>query len=126
MTVDGLIYASSMVILDCARRKTPLPVLARWLLGLGITATLAANVAHGLGHGLTGAAVAGGALVGSYELLMMIIRSAQLQGAGTALGGQPECMPDTDPLQAQAAQAFAVELVAGACRRCARSAPGCI
>jgi hypothetical protein len=29
------------------------PALARWLLGLGIVATFAANVAHGLGHGLT-------------------------------------------------------------------------
>jgi hypothetical protein len=48
--VDGLIYASSMVLLDCARREVPVPALARWLLGLGIAATLAANVAHGLGH----------------------------------------------------------------------------
>ena len=60
LTVDGLIYASSMVMLDSARRKTPVPALARWLLGLGIAATLAANVAHGLGHGLIGASVAGG------------------------------------------------------------------
>ncbi|HEY2641989.1 MAG TPA: DUF2637 domain-containing protein [Streptosporangiaceae bacterium] len=51
LTVDGLIYASSMVMLDSARRKTPVPMLARWLLGLGIAATLAANVVHGLGHG---------------------------------------------------------------------------
>ncbi|MGH3295332.1 MAG: DUF2637 domain-containing protein, partial [Trebonia sp.] len=49
LTVDGLIYASSMVMLDSARRKTAVPGLARWLLGLGIAATLAANVAHGLG-----------------------------------------------------------------------------
>ena len=56
LTVDGLIYASSMVMLDSARRKVPVPALARWLLGLGIVATLAANVAHGLGHGLIGAA----------------------------------------------------------------------
>ena len=74
LTVDGLIYASSMVMLDSARRKTPVPALARWLLGLGlgIAATLGANVAHGLGHGLVGAAVAAWpaiALVGSYELL---------------------------------------------------------
>ena len=106
LTVDGLIYASSMVMLDCARRKVPVPALARWLLGLGITATLAANVAHGLGHGVVGAAVAAWpavALVGSYELLMMIIRSAQLPGTETALGGAPECMPATDPLQTQAA-----------------------
>jgi len=43
LTVDGLIYASSMVMLDSARRKVPVPALARWLLGLGIAATLAAN-----------------------------------------------------------------------------------
>ena len=105
LTVDGLICASSMVMLDCARRKVPVPALARWLLGLGITATLAANVAHGLGHGVVGAAVAAWpavALVGSYELLMMIIRSAQLPGTETALGGAPECMPATDPLQTPA------------------------
>jgi hypothetical protein len=116
LTVDGLIYASSMVMLDCARRKVPVPALARWLLGPGITATLGVNVAHGLGHGLTGAAVAAWpavALVGSYELLMMIIRSARLSGTDTALGGQPGCMPDTGPLQVRAAQAFAVELAAG-------------
>src|SRR5690348_5835341 len=47
LTVDGLIYASSMVMLDSARRKASVPALARWPLGLGI----AANVAHGLGHG---------------------------------------------------------------------------
>jgi len=58
LTVDGLIYASSMVILDCARRKVPIPALARWLLGVGITTTLAANVARVLGHGLMGAAAA--------------------------------------------------------------------
>jgi hypothetical protein len=58
LTVDGLIYASSMVMLDSARRKMPVPALSRWLLGLGIAATLAANIAHGLGHGLAGAAVA--------------------------------------------------------------------
>jgi hypothetical protein len=116
LTVDGLIYASSMVMLDSARRKGAVPALARWLLGLGIGATLAANVAHGLGHGLAGAAVAAWpavALVGSYELLMMIIRSAQVPGTGTTLREVPKRTQNTDPLQAQAPQAFAVELAAG-------------
>jgi hypothetical protein len=75
-----------------------------------------ADSAHGLGHGLTGAAVAAWpevALVGSYELLVMIIRAAQLPGTDTVPGGAPECMPDIDPLQVQAASAFAVERVAG-------------
>jgi hypothetical protein len=56
------------------------PSLARWLLSLGIVATLAANVAHGLGRGIFGAAVGAWpavALVGSYELLLMIVRSEQ-------------------------------------------------
>jgi hypothetical protein len=71
-----------MVMLDLARRKTPVPALAHWLLGLGIAATLAANVAHGLGHGPIGAAVAAWpavALVGSHELHMMVIRSSAVQ-----------------------------------------------
>jgi hypothetical protein len=89
LTVDGLIYASSMVMLDSARRGGCVPALARWLLDLGIIATLAANIAHGLGHGIIGAAVAAWlavALVGSYELLMMVIRSAQAERF-TGLGG---------------------------------------
>jgi hypothetical protein len=39
------------------------------------------------------------ALVGSYELLMMIIRSAPVPEAGTALRGVPERLPVADPLQ---------------------------
>jgi hypothetical protein len=58
LTVDGLIWASSMVMLDSTRRGMRVPTLSRWLLGLRIAVTLAANVAHGLGHGLIGAAVA--------------------------------------------------------------------
>lgn len=81
LTVDGLIYASSMVLLLCARRGLAVPALARWALGLGIAATLAANIAHGLDHGPVGAIVAAWpavALVLGYELLMGVIR------AGTA------------------------------------------
>jgi hypothetical protein len=108
LTVDGLIYASSMVMLDSARRKMPVPALARWLLGVGIAATLAANVAHGLGHGLTSAAVAAWpavALVGSYELLMLVIRSSQISA-----DSKPGLA--ADPLQEQAAEMFAEQLAA--------------
>jgi hypothetical protein len=50
--VGGLIYASSTVMRDSEHRKMPVPDLARWLLGVGIAATLAANITHGLGHGI--------------------------------------------------------------------------
>ncbi|MEU8306730.1 DUF2637 domain-containing protein [Actinomadura sp. NPDC048955] len=46
-TVDGLIWAASMVILDASRRKHPAPPLAKWSLAVGIVATVGANVAHG-------------------------------------------------------------------------------
>jgi hypothetical protein len=36
LTVDGLIYASSMVMLDSARRGLRVPALARWLLAWGL------------------------------------------------------------------------------------------
>jgi hypothetical protein len=57
-TIDGLVYASSMKVLYAARHRVPVPSLARWLLGLGIVATLAANMAQGWSHGPVGAVVA--------------------------------------------------------------------
>ena len=78
-TIDGLVYASSMVVLSAARHRVPVPSLARWLLGLGIAATLTANMAQGWSHGLVGAAVAAWpavSLVGSYELLAWLIRTS--------------------------------------------------
>ena len=79
-TVDGLIWAASMVVLDASRRHHPVPVLAKWSLAVGIVATIGANLAHGLNHGPIGALVSAWpalALVGSFELLMMLIRTHQ-------------------------------------------------
>ncbi|MGH3221103.1 MAG: DUF2637 domain-containing protein, partial [Streptosporangiaceae bacterium] len=82
-TIDGLVYASSMVNLYAARHRLPVPALARWLLALGIIATLAANMAQGWSHGPVGAVIAAWpavSLVGSYELLVWIIRTAAAGG----------------------------------------------
>jgi len=116
-TVDGPICASSMVLPDPARREAPVPALARWLPDLGVAATLAANVAHGLGHGPAGAAVAAWpavALVGSYELCMTIIRGTRQPDGGVS-GAEhvPGAVSGTDPLRVQAAEAFAAEVAAG-------------
>ena len=72
-TIDGLVYASSMLNLYAARHRLVVPALARWLLALGIVATLAANMAQGWSHGPVGAVIAAWpavSLVGSYELLI--------------------------------------------------------
>ena len=95
-TIDGLVYSSSMVVLYAARHRLPVPRLARWLLALGIVATLAANVAHGWSHGPVGAAVAAwpaASLVGSYELLLWLIRTA----AAGAVAREPEAVHGVGP-----------------------------
>ena len=55
-------------------------LLAAWSLGTGIVATVGANLAHDVGHGPVGALVSAWpalALVGSFELLMMLIRTGR-------------------------------------------------
>jgi hypothetical protein len=94
LTIDGLIYAASMVLLNAARQGTRAHWLAYGALGLGISATLAANVAAGLTYGPAGALVAAWpapALVISYELLMIVVRSSvrAAPGPGTPCPGRP-------------------------------------
>src|ERR1700744_605418 len=89
-TVDGLIWAASMVVLDASRRDHRVPRLAAWSLGAGICATVGPNLAHGVGHGPVGALVSAWpalALVGSFELLMMLIRTGRRERTDEA-GGQ--------------------------------------
>jgi hypothetical protein len=74
-------------------------------------------VAHGLGHGPVGAAVAAWsatALVRSYELFMTIIRGTR-QPDGCVPGEEhvSGTVPGTDPLRVQAAEVFAADVAAG-------------
>lgn len=90
-TVDGLIYASGMVLLQAARYRQSAPPLAYFGLWLGIAATVGANVAHGWSHGVLGALVSAWpavALIVSYELLMRIIRTGAAKGAEPGSGRQ--------------------------------------
>lgn len=50
LSVDGLIIAASLAL-------STAPKLARWMLGVGVTATVSANVAYGFPHGLLAALV---------------------------------------------------------------------
>src|SRR5207253_7229709 len=68
---------------------------------LGIVATLAANVAHGWPGGPVGAVVAAwpaASLVGSYELLLWLIRTsaAVARDQSPAQGGDPAGHPAAD------------------------------
>ena len=57
LSVDGLILAASLVLLHEARNDRDAPALARFMLWLGIGATIGANVAYGAGYGLLGALI---------------------------------------------------------------------
>jgi hypothetical protein len=108
-TIDGLLWASSMVVLPAAWHRMPIPRLARWLLGLGIAATVTANMAQGWSHGLVGAVVAAWpavSLVGSYELLVCLIRTsgaAAREPSPEHLGGDARCHAAARPVPASAA-----------------------
>lgn len=83
---------------------------------MGIAATFAANVAHGLSHSPVGAAVAAWpavALVGSYELLMLIIRRAQ--PSAVEVPAQTVTVPAELPyaLRARAFEEFAEDVNGG-------------
>jgi len=88
-TIDGLVYASSMVMLYAARHRVPVPSLARWLLGLGIAATLTANMAQGWSHGPVGAVVAAGrrsAWWARTSFLVWLIRTCGTADCGPSAG----------------------------------------
>ncbi len=114
-TVDGLIYCASMVLLDSARRGIAAPVIARWLLAAGIGATLLANVLAGLSWGPLGAVVAAWpalALVGSYELLMLIIRGS-VRDVPVPVPGEPAVTNGVPGYVHEAQRVFAEEVAAG-------------
>ena len=121
-----VLCASSMVVLYAARHRVPVPSLARWLLGLGIAATLTANMAQGWSHGPVGAVVAAWpavSLVGSYELLVWLIRTS-----GTAEHNPPSGhLGDVAACRAAAPSAStaatAIEFPACIIRFCAKVTP---
>lgn len=80
LSIDGAVAAASMVMLRAARAGLPPPGLARFMLGLSVAATLAANLAYGLPHGAPGALISGWpavAFIGSVEMVIGMVRRAR-------------------------------------------------
>ena len=80
VSIDGTVGAASLVMLRAARAGLATPWLARFMLGLSVAATLAANVGYGLPYGLPGALLSGWpavAFVGSVEMVLGMVRRAR-------------------------------------------------
>ena len=78
LSVDGLILASSLTLLDAARRDVKAPVMAYLMLVLGVGATIAANVEYGMPWGWKSSVVAAWpavAFIGSVEVALRMTRS---------------------------------------------------
>ncbi len=96
LTIDGLVATCSLILVDCARHDRNAPWQAWFLLITGACATIAANVAAGLSHGIVGAAIAGWpALVacGCFDLLLRHRRhrspTTRPAQAGTTIAADP-------------------------------------
>jgi hypothetical protein len=77
LSIDGTVAAASLVMLRAARRDIGTPWLARFMLGLAVAATLAANIGYGLPYGVSGAMLSGWpavAFVGCAEMAIGMVR----------------------------------------------------
>ena len=96
LSVDGLILAASLVLLHEARNDRDAPGLARFMLWLGIGATVGANVAYGVGYRLLGALISAWpavAFIGAVEIAMQQVRRSRAPRAaatGPAVPGDVE------------------------------------
>jgi len=111
--VDGLILAASLVLLHEARNGRDAPRLARFMLWLGIGATIGANIAFGVRYGLLGALISAWpavAFIGSVEIAMQQVRRSRAPRSATIVPTVPEVPGDVE--QAVRA-AYAASVAAG-------------
>jgi hypothetical protein len=103
--IDGIIVAASMVVLDAARHGEAAPKLAWWLLGSGVAVTLAANVTYGAESGLSGALWAAWpatAFVGTYELMMLLVRASARRSGEPLINQVSSPLPNAAEAAAEA------------------------
>ena len=80
------------MLLHEARNDWDAPRLARFMLWLGIAATMGANIAYGAGYGLLGALISAWpavAFIGSVEIAMQQVRRARAPGAAATVPEVP-------------------------------------
>jgi hypothetical protein len=99
LSVDGLILAASLVLLHEARNDRDAPGLARFMLWLGIAATIGANIAFGAGYGLLGALISAWpavACIGSVEIAMQQVRRSRVPRAAIIVPAVPQVPGDAE------------------------------
>ena len=116
LSIDGTVAAASLAMLRSARAGLGTPYLARVMLGLAVTATLASNVAYGARFGLTGSLLSGWpavAFIGSAEMAIGMTRRARAAHVPAAVPDVPEVHLNGSGLHPAEAEPFAEELARG-------------
>jgi Protein of unknown function (DUF2637) len=111
LSIDGTVVAASMVMLRAARAGLGTPWLARFMLGLAVTATLAANIGYGLPNGISGALISGWpavAFIGCAEMAISAVRRLR-----PAAGNGASSAPIPTDAETAAAIALRATLAAG-------------
>jgi hypothetical protein len=102
ISVDGTVAVASLAMLWAARANVvPAPRLARVMLVLGVTATLAANADYGAAHGLTGELLSGWpaiAFIGSVEIALSMVRRTRVPVAVVAAVPAAVTVPELVPV----------------------------
>jgi hypothetical protein len=114
LSVGGLILAASLVLLHEARNNRDAPALARFMLWLGIGATIGANIAYRAGYRLLGGLISAWpavAFIGSVEIAVQQVRRAR--GPRAAASG-PAVLPVPGDVEQAVRAAYAASVAAGA------------
>jgi uncharacterized protein DUF2637 len=96
LSIDGTVAAASTVMLRAARAGLDTPWLARFMLGLAVTATLTANIGYGLPYGLAGALLSGWpavAFIGCAEMAIGMVRKVTGHVHGHRARGDRSALP---------------------------------
>lgn len=110
LTIDGLAATCSLILVDSARHHRNPPWQAWFLLITGACATIAANIAAGLSHGIVGAAIAGWpalVAISCFDLLLRHRRHRTPAPAAATTISQP------DPAIARARELYGPDLANG-------------
>jgi Protein of unknown function (DUF2637) len=117
LSVDGLILAASLVLLHEARNGRDAPGLARFMLWLGIAATIGANIAYGAGYGLLGALISAWpavAFIGTVEIATQLVRRSRGPRAATSVPAVPAVPTVPGDVEQAVRAAYAASVAAGA------------
>jgi hypothetical protein len=115
LSVDGLILAASLVLLHEARNGRDAPGLARFMLWLGIAATIGANIAYGAGYGLLGTLISAWpavGFIGTVEIATQLVRRSRGPCTATSAPAVPTVPGDVEQQAVRAA--YAASVAAGA------------